>query len=195
MAIQHASSKVHWNYFLALENDMETLARYVELHPDNWKVYSIELAHLLFAASSEVDAIAKVLCKQIDAQAPARDINDYRTLISGHFPDFLTTVVHVPRYGLELRPWTNWANDKSPDWWRSYNNVKHERDSKFVEATLENSLNALAGLLVIAYHLYTQLEITRTDATPDRRDVTRLLEPQSSLLRLPEDHYWDTLLV
>ena len=28
----------------------------------NYKIYSIELAHLLFAAASEVDVIAKLLC-------------------------------------------------------------------------------------------------------------------------------------
>jgi hypothetical protein len=50
--------KLHWNYFLALEQDLETVSRYVECTSDNHKIYSIELAHLLFAAASEVDVIA-----------------------------------------------------------------------------------------------------------------------------------------
>lgn len=37
--------KLHWNYFLALERDLETVSRYVEFTPDNYKIHSIELAH------------------------------------------------------------------------------------------------------------------------------------------------------
>ena len=63
MTIQATANKLHWNYFLALERDMETVARYVEFSAPNFDVYSIELAHLLFAAASEVDVVAKLLCQ------------------------------------------------------------------------------------------------------------------------------------
>ena len=58
MAI-HVSGKVklHWNYFLALENDLAKTSRYIEFHEDNLQVFSIELAYLLFAAAPEVDVI------------------------------------------------------------------------------------------------------------------------------------------
>lgn len=62
MAIEASAAKLHWNYFLALEQDMDVVARYIEFTHANLNVYSIELAHLLFAASSEVDVIAKLLC-------------------------------------------------------------------------------------------------------------------------------------
>lgn len=45
-----AASRLHWNYFLALERDLEVLSRYVEFANRNYKTYSIELAHLLFGA-------------------------------------------------------------------------------------------------------------------------------------------------
>jgi hypothetical protein len=35
----------HWNYFLALEKDLETVSRYIEFSRDNLNTYSIELAH------------------------------------------------------------------------------------------------------------------------------------------------------
>jgi hypothetical protein len=54
-----AHAKLHWNYFIALEEDMQALSRYIEFCDDNLDVYSIELAHLLFAAASEVDVLAK----------------------------------------------------------------------------------------------------------------------------------------
>lgn len=45
--------------------------------------------------------------------------------------------------GLSFKPWLNWASDKNPTWWQSYNKVKHNRDAHFDEATLKNALNAL----------------------------------------------------
>jgi hypothetical protein len=48
--IQATESKLHWNYFIALERDLETTTRYVEFTPANFSTYSIEFAHLLFAA-------------------------------------------------------------------------------------------------------------------------------------------------
>ena len=51
MAILASFAKLHWNYFLALERDMEVVARYVGFAVPNFQVYSIELAHLLFAAA------------------------------------------------------------------------------------------------------------------------------------------------
>ncbi len=54
--------------------------------------------------------------------------------------------VLIPRYGIELTPWEKWKNTENPSWWKSYNNVKHERSANFQDANLETSLNAVAGL-------------------------------------------------
>ena len=65
MAITEHQSLLHWNYFLALEADVENLSRYIEFKKDNFRVYSIEIAHILLASSSEVDVVAKQLCNEI----------------------------------------------------------------------------------------------------------------------------------
>lgn len=65
MTIYVDPSKMHWNYYLALEHDMEVVSRYVEFCEPNFSVYSIELAHLLFAVASEVDVVAKLLCSEL----------------------------------------------------------------------------------------------------------------------------------
>ena len=69
--IHATTGKLHWNYFIALERDLEVVSRYVEFCPQNFDVYSIEFAHLLFAAASEVDVVAKLLCQRPPAQCPA----------------------------------------------------------------------------------------------------------------------------
>ena len=55
MGIQVNGNFVHWNYYIALEQDLSKVSRFIEFSEDNFETYSIELAHLLLAASSEVD--------------------------------------------------------------------------------------------------------------------------------------------
>ncbi|MFC0682903.1 hypothetical protein ACFFGH_34175 [Lysobacter korlensis] len=193
MAIESAANKVHWNYFLALERDLESAARYVEFAEANMATYSIEFAHLLFAAASEADVVAKLLCKKLAADMPRGNIDHYRAALKQHLPEVVTTPVLVPRYGLTLHPWSNWAEEKNPAWWRSYNNVKHERDSHYAEATLKNALNSLAGLMVLVLHHYSSAPLV-SGVSLDRRETTRYLLPESSLLRFPEDYYYDVLI-
>jgi hypothetical protein len=197
MSITATTSKLHWNYFLALEQDMEAVSRYIEFSDHNLeaKVYSIELAHLLFAAASEVDVVAKLVCNILDPNAPRGNIDDYRKVIKAKMPVLVSTQIFIPRYGLELTPWDNWKTEKNPDWWGSYNNVKHQRDQHFDQATLKNALNALAGLLALTFHFY-RLSMPITVAPPViAKETTRLLVPESTLFRLPDDHYYGNLLI
>jgi hypothetical protein len=189
MTITATAGKLHWNYFLALEHDMEVVSRFIEFSTPNFGVFSIELAHLLFAAASEVDVVAKLLCERISPAAPRSNINEYKAILLPALHDLPNTQVFVPRYGLSFKPWLKWAGQNNPDWWRSYNNVKHERDAHFDEATLQNALNALGALLIVTYHLYA-----RTLAIPPARvltpkDTTRELQPDSTLIRLNSDFY------
>jgi hypothetical protein len=189
MAILATSGKVHWNYFLALEHDLELASRYVEFCSDNMQTYSVEFAHLLLAASSEVDVVAKLLCRRLDATAPRTNIEQYRQVLTTHVADLPHMQVSVPRYGLTLTPWVNWVSSTKPDWWQSHNNVKHERNAFFQEATLKNALNAMAALLTLVFHYYRfNLPGSGPPLTP--KDTTRELQPTSSLLWLPEDHYY-----
>lgn len=195
MAIQQTSiSKVHWNYFLALERDMEVMARYVEFSGANLPVYSIELAHLLFAAASEVDAVAKLICAQAAPGMRRENIDHYKVVLLEAIPDLPTAAVHIPRYGLSFMPWSNWGDERNPDWWRAYNRVKHERDIHFNQATLQNAINALGGLLVLVVHYYSRKLATDSDPLP-LRETTRQLEPESALFRLDEQYYYNHLIV
>ena len=193
--IYATSGKLHWNYFIALERDLEVVSRYVEFTTNNLGVYSIELAHLLFAAASEVDVVAKLVCQCASPELPRNNINQYRAILMATFPDLPTKQVFVPRYGLTLTPWDNWNGPDNPHWWRSYNKVKHERDAHFREATLKNALNALGALLIVTYLYYSHSLAVAGTPRLGPKDTTRELHPESTLLRLPEDHYYSNLIV
>jgi hypothetical protein len=188
-------NKVHWNYFLALERDLELASRYVEFSPSNMSVYSIEFAHVLLAASSEVDVLAKLLCERLAPTAPRGNIDQYRAVLVSQITGLISEAVFAPRYSLELLPWDTWANSVNPPWWRSYNNVKHQRDSCFSEATLENALTSMAALLTLVVHYYSLTLSPPGTQRLETRLTTSSLQPQSSLLRLSNDSYVHALMV
>ncbi len=176
---------LHWNYFIALEQDLEKVSRYIEFTNDNYNTYSLELAHLLLAASSEIDVVLKALCNQIKPSKNHRKMEDYRKTIKKILPDLGNEEVYIHRYGLTLNPLINLNNDKAPYWWDSYNNVKHRRDTNFNEANLEHTLNSIAALGLIVLYFYREevaKEEGKSNANIDFIDVTYKFHAKTSLI-------------
>lgn len=180
----------HWNYYLALEEDLEQVARYIEFTQKNFSTYSIELAHLMLAASSEVDVVLKALCKRVKPRKPCDNIDDYRKIITVEFPTFMEEKVSVDRFGLFYKPWENWKTDRNPNWWRSYNKVKHQRDLYFPDANLKNVLNSIGALLITVTYYYRAVLSEDPVETLDMKEVNEKLVPEPKLLRLKEDYYY-----
>ena len=156
MSIHEAPTPQHWNYFLALEDDVARLSRYLEPTNDNFGAYSLELARILFAAASEVDVVSKRLCKKLNNKSKADNIKKYKPEILAAYPELISAVVEIPRFGLTLTPWVQWGIEDSPLWWRAYNNVKHHRHTHFAEASLKHTLNAVAGLFILLLFFYRE---------------------------------------
>jgi len=144
----------HWYYYKSILGDLDSLSRYIEISKDNYSTYSIELTRLLLSIGSEIDVVAKLLCRAADPEAPAGNIMDYRKSITSKFPHLPKTEVFIPQYSISLTPWKDWFEEKTPEWWSCYNNVKHERSNYFGEANLENVLLASAGLCILVSYLY-----------------------------------------
>lgn len=155
MVVERTSSRIHWNYFLALEQDLESLSRFVDF-AGNDTTYSLELARLLLGASAEVDVVLKQLCQTLDPGTDAASLSAYQPAVTASYPDFRDFEVTVPRFGLSLHPWTDWEEAKAPVWWSDHNKVKHSRHEYFERATLKNALNAMAGLYISVLHLYSK---------------------------------------
>lgn len=153
MTIHRAAVFGHWNYFLALEEDLDRLSRYVDFS-GNDDAYSLEIARLLLGASAEVDVVLKLLCKRFNPNSAASSIGMYHAEVSANCPNFINFETQLPRYGVTHQPWVNWTANQPPLWWSDHNKVKHQRDQYFERATLKNCLNAVGGLFVAVLHLY-----------------------------------------
>ncbi len=180
-------SPIHWRYFLGLEEDLLRISRYIEFSDANYSTYSIELASILLGASSEVDVVAKQLCKKLKTGKKAENIKHYTDQIAPSIPAIGNFIVELPRFGLRLNPWEHWSltHRKSPIWWTAHNNVKHNRHTSFNEANLKNALNAVSGLYVLVLYLYQELS-----------EAGRLA-PNPTVFRPGEAHFggttvWDT---
>jgi hypothetical protein len=159
-------SPPHWRFLAALDADVLHLSRFIELTPENFATYSLELSRILFAAAAEVDVVAKLLCKKIDPASTAHNIGVCRAVIAAKMPLLLETVIEIPRYSLTLKPWESWSSGTSPLWWDAYNNVKHNRHTHFSDASLINAINAVAGLFAILLFLYRD-ESQNAQLAPD----------------------------
>ncbi len=155
MGIQRQDTLIHWNYFLAIEEELEKISKYVDFS-GNDDVYSIEIAKLFLSACSEVDVILKQLCKSLNPQSSASSINAYFAEISNKINRFNNFEVTIPRLGLTLHPWEDWTDNNPPFWWQHHNKVKHHRHEHFEKANLKNCLNSVAGLYIAVLYLYQQ---------------------------------------
>jgi hypothetical protein len=180
MGIQEVKVPLHWNYFLALEDDLVRLSRFVEFTKANFKSYSVDMARIILTSTSEVDVVSKLLCKKINVKSKAERINQYRDEINTHFTEIRKFKVRIPRYGLELKPWTNWSKNQTPYWWGDYNKIKHQRNDYFDKANLKTTLNSVAGLFILLLYLY------KADAESGN------LCPSPSLFRVADKYYQGT---
>jgi hypothetical protein len=155
MGIRTSPAPSHWNYFLAIERDLERLSRFIEFDERNFKSFSLEAARILLAAAAEVDVVCKQVCHAIDRRSAADNIRMYRDVIVPRYPLIPEFCIEIPRFGLELRPWDEWKRaGRVPLWWTAYNKTKHHRNTHFPEANLKNALNAVAGLFVVTLYRY-----------------------------------------
>lgn len=153
----------HWDYFRTVESDLEKSLRYVECHTSNDGTYSLEFARIIMAACAEIDTVCKQLCRSIvpDGRQPER-LPDYSEVILARYSLLPDIGITIPRYERLVRPWQEWSKDRSPEWWRAYNKIKHTRTEHFELASLANAIGATAGLMAMVLYLYRE----RNDGVP-----------------------------
>ena len=183
MGIIQGPTLMHWEFFLSLEDDILRVSRYIDFSTDNFSCYSIELARLFLSACSEVDVVAKQVCRNINKKSKADTIGVYKREITGEYSKIVSFEVQLKRFGLKLNPWINWGGTKSPDWWSAHNDVKHRRHEKFQRASLENVLNSAGGLFVLLLYLYR-----------DKAMVAEL-SPNPRLFTVTDQHFHGNTMV
>jgi len=152
-------------HYLALENDLHTIARYVEPAKANFNTFSVELTKLFLSACSEVDVVCKLCVADRCPGAKAENMDDYRTALHAAFSPLYKHPITAPKHVLTFPPFATWASNTNPAWWKEHQKVKDERQTHFASASLENSLLSMSALylLVRCYYEKDRQELVRPD--------------------------------
>lgn len=180
--------KLHWSYYLALEKDFLATERYVSFDlGDNYldasktandygnsNVFSNEFIKQYQAICSEVDVVLKSICKEL-GNASVGKMPLYTELVLGHWKELPNQKVRMK--AIELQPLGNWKVNpyNSPEWWKEYNSVKHDRLGNLKRANLKNVVNALAGLYTLELYL-VKLIGDRDHEKDVPNDISKLFE-------------------
>lgn len=169
--IENEYINLYWKQYIMLEKEFTKTVKYVALDTINFETYSDAYMKLIIQIGSEVDIVSKALCKEINNASKARSIEQYQNDIVSCFPDFYNVLVKSEM--IDLVPWDSWKIPSSPVWWKEYNAVKHNRNDKedgvkenYKYATLENTINALAGLYQIELYLFSVIPHKFSVETP-----------------------------
>ena len=140
--------------------EIKELFRSVEPDEVNDKAYGHRMRELLILLCTEVEAnLVSVLKANFPAKvAKVRDsgkylnISDYQKLKDVMYLD--KYLVRLADYkGRQYSPFRNWTSrGKSSEtlpWYAAYNSVKHDRETNFRLACMENVLNAAAALHIL----------------------------------------------
>jgi hypothetical protein len=144
----------HWQFFESVDDELHSLSRIIEFARENFSTFSVHLSRLYLSVASEIDVVAKRLCAQIAPAKKPKSISDYRALIMAKFPNFAQLRIEMPPHELDFQPWLSWSSGTSPQWWKTYNDVKHERSKYYRDANLGNVLESSAGLLVLLVYFH-----------------------------------------
>ena len=189
MALEHAESSIHWNYFLALEQDFGVITRYIEPCKDNEDTYSIELSRIIMASAQEAVVLFKALCNNIEPDLNASSIADYYSIIKTHLPEIMNVEVFLERYTISSTPFSSWSEGSPPDWWTANNKIKHHRTTQFQKATMRNAVESISALLILILYFYKS-EIERINQTNvEWFEVTSNLVPSSNYFCLEPKYY------
>jgi len=189
MGITYEGTKIHWNYFLAIEQDFEKLSRYIEFCDANNDTFSIELARIIMSASQDVDVILKNICKLLVGKEPS-NIDGYRQVIKQYLPDLINEKAFISRFEMHSTPFLNWNDNKNPDWWRANTDIKHHRTTNFEKANLKNAINAVGALLIVNIYFYKlDVQLKNEDVVTDWKRLISTLGLKSSFIKLNENYY------
>lgn len=140
--------RAHWDYFLALDEDLRILRRYIAFHEDNLETFSLELHRIIQMAALEVEAVLLSLYRGSSGGCGGKRSPSF-TQLDLRSKDFIRQKwgievedieVHFLGLGVPLKPLDPQGQPVYP-WWDAYTSLKHGRTQALKKATCTAALN------------------------------------------------------
>lgn len=137
--------------FLLIQKDLQQIFDFIEPADENLTCYSFRIHEIFLRACIEVEANCKAILKE-NEYTQNRDLNmaDYRKIEQSH--RLSSYSVKLPIWHgdkNERRPFALWSENRSLSWYSDYHSIKHDRPAAFEKANLENTIDAVSGLVVL----------------------------------------------
>jgi hypothetical protein len=132
------------------------------------RCHSFRIHELLMRACIEVEANCKAILTANEAVLGNNpDMRDFRKVEASH--KLSGYEVSAPTWHGERakrKPFARWANpprEQTLPWYDAYNNTKHNRATRFHEATFEHMLDAVCGLVVLLSAQFRNEDFSNTN--------------------------------
>jgi hypothetical protein len=132
--------------YLDLESRLHDILTLVPYLPANRQTVMPRLAGIVVDAGTLVDSICRAITPRGTHKKKDANIVDFASDLEAYVRlSKLSTLfyVHPPEM---LTPFASWGLKGQPDWWKAYNELKHERLSKFDRSTLDNAVKATCAV-------------------------------------------------
>ena len=141
------------NYIRQLEiilDELHEIFKIVEPHKSNLKTYGNRIRNVIILACTEVDALLKTILKGNNVKSEGNNycMVDYLKLKEPMCLDCYTISFRYIKDIGEWSPFKKWYSN-SPEWYQSYNKVKHDRFKNIEKATLANAINAIMAFAIV----------------------------------------------
>ena len=92
-------------------------------------------------------------------------MSDYKKINKSHKHSSYEVKIPVWNGNQNIRkPFANWSDNKSLEWWDGYNKSKHNRHSEFQKATFNNLTNAMCGLITVLSAQFEDIDFAPIEA-------------------------------
>ena len=126
---------------------LQDILLYVEPSPEGLKTYSHKIRELLILACTEVESSFKSY-----NFGKNKNTEDYSKILK-----YVNLAKHKmslvgytnPHKCCPFEKWNTVQSTKSLPWYEAYNQVKHDKEKNFHQATLENCINAIAANVIM----------------------------------------------
>ncbi len=137
--------------FLLLQEDLQRVFQYVEPSDLNLQTYSFRIHELILRVCVEVEANCKAILSENGYSEPGDwNMNDYKKIEDSHFVSAYEVKFPIWQGSHNIRkPFASWSTGGTLPWYSAYNETKHDRHTKFHQATFKHLTDAVAGLIVI----------------------------------------------
>lgn len=176
------SQNLFFPIYKQLEKELSELSYYISFDRKQLNVYSIKISDLLLRTVSEIENIAKELCKKenikfYDKKRHIRkfvNFNEYidkleeKYLLSEKLVEFKLDNAHENIYDSKLTPFfkdkeVKGKSSKIFSWYFAYNKIKHDRVKHFKHANINNLIHALAALFLLNIYYLDKVFYSKFD--------------------------------